>query len=100
MIVPFSTAMLFDGALATSFEVTLAGDVASVAVQNVAAGTLYTFDVGQDAAGNHAFPWGASAAFDAAPPLSPAPLTRTTQTFIGTVYQTLAPIQNGAINQG
>ena len=100
MIVPYLPGMLFDGSLATTFEVTLTGDVGVIVAANLSPGTLYTFDIAQDATGGHAFPWNSAGNFESAPPISLAPLTRTTQTFLATRNQTLAPIQNGAINQG
>lgn len=91
--------MIFDCSAQSYFELTLTADVPFVVARSVTPGTLYTFDIAQDATGGHAFPWGASQSFDEAPPISGVPLARTTQTFIGTRYRTLAPIQNGAINQ-
>ena len=89
-----------DGSLATYFEVLLTADVLAVVAVNLSPGTLYTCDIAQDATGAHAFPWEQSGSFEAAPPISAAALTRTTQTFLATPFQTLAPIQNGATNQG
>ena len=91
---------VFDLSLGTYFERTLIQDVGSVVALNVTPGALYTFDIGQDATGGHAFPWERSGSFDQAPQISAVALARTTQTFIGTKYRTLAPLQNGAINQG
>ena len=92
--------MVFDLSLEMYFELTLTQDVGAVMASNVSPGTLYTFDIAQDATGGHVFPWERSGSFDSAPLVSPVALARTTQSFVGTKYRTLAPIQNGAINQG
>ena len=79
VIVPPSPTPVFDGLQGTAFEFTLTTDAAA-SFRNFQPGTLYSFDIAQDATGGHIFTWPASVSN--AGEINPAPASRTTQVLI------------------
>jgi hypothetical protein len=55
--VAYSATPTFDAATASTFKMTLTGDVSSATLANAVAGQMLSFVLCQDAAGNHNFTW-------------------------------------------
>jgi hypothetical protein len=55
--VAYSATPVFDAGTASTFKMTLSGDVSSATLANASAGQMVSFVLCQDAAGNHNFAW-------------------------------------------
>ena len=91
-IVAPSANPVFDGTKFTAFQITLTGDAQAV-IQNMIPGTLYTFIIMQDGAGNHRLGFPSSTRNTA--PLNIQPNSTTTQTFVAIDGNVLYAIGGG-----
>jgi hypothetical protein len=91
LTVAFSSGPTFDASAATSFFMTLTGDVSASSVTNPTRGEQITFQLTQDGAGGHAFTWPTN--FKGASPIGPDANSVTIQSFQydGTNWRALNP---------
>lgn len=77
----------FDCLVAVCWFVHMRSDITSPRVNNISPGQLYTFVFTQDAIGGHTMNWPPTC-INAAP-IDPAPLSVTTQNFVGDIGGTM-----------
>lgn len=92
LIVAYNANLVISGAIYTTFEILLTGDVASITWQNLVAGNIYTIIWIQDGPGNHAVAF-ASNTVNASAPDTPGG-SITVQSFIATSSTTMSAIGN------
>lgn len=89
--VPYAAAMIFTGP-ASGFKTTLTGNVTSSTITGIAAGSIVTFKIAQNASGNNTFAWPAN--FTSPPAISPLPNQVSVATFYydGNVFDPIGPM--------
>lgn len=96
LVVAYGASLTFDCSKASTFQVTLNGNVTSATVQSAAPFQVVTFILIQDGSGGHAFAWPSSIPGTSA--IDPTPNITNVQQFIARADGTLRPLTALAAN--